>query len=215
LEAGFLPSSLARAEDRHMTRKVIIHLALGLTAALGVPLNSQEPDRPEPRPAVAPVAKGNDYLLHYLPPRPKDFVAHFSTGAGTSGIDHVLLHTTISTGEMRVLLQMRGDRVHVLGHAADRERFYIAVRTQEVGPGFGPGFRPRFVARCMIYAFWLADGSQVAQTELKVEKLAEQPGMDRPVAEGGPIELTEGGVRCLGRTLRFDGRKLLTSVERE
>jgi hypothetical protein len=145
-------------------------------------------------------AQGKDYLVHYLP-------AH-----GFAPSDVAFLHTTPSTGEMRALLRLHSERFAVLGYAADRERLYVAVRSQftYLAPGSGLPYAPE--VRFHVYAFWLADGSELVHKELKEADVPEKLRTGKPVAQGGPIEVVDGGLRCFGLALRFDGKKVVAPL---
>jgi hypothetical protein len=140
------------------------------------------------------VARGKDYLVHYLP-------------ASLGFPETAILHTTPSTGDMKALLRLRGDHADVIGYLADRERLYVAVRTRttDYAPGSGLPFAP--VIRYNLHAYWLADGSELAYRELAEADVPEKLRTGKPVEKGGPLELTNGGVRGFGRELSFDGKK--------
>jgi hypothetical protein len=107
---------------------------------------------------------------------------------------------------------MPADRFAVLGYAADRERLYVAVRSQVThhAPGSGLPYAPE--VRFHVYAFWLADGSELAHEELTEAGVPERLRAGKPIARGGPIEVAEGGLRCFGLTLRFDGKKVVAPL---
>jgi hypothetical protein len=178
-----------------MFRHQITACAMAGVLGLAVPAPAQEKAFRPLDPVL--VAKGNDYLVHYLPSP--------SLGGGDVGF----LHTTPSTGQMTALLRMPADRFAVLGYAADRDRLYVAIRSQVTysAPGSGLPYAPE--VRFHVYAFWLADGSELAHKELKEADVPEKLRAGKPVARGGPIELAEGGLRCFGLTLRFDGKKVV------
>src|SRR5262245_34669285 len=148
--------------------------------------------RPE---APVTVAKSKDYLIHFLPP------------AGL-GSDAAFLHTMLWSGEMKVLLPIPKERFAVLGYIADRERLYVVMRSQFTyyAPGSGLPYAPE--VRFHIYGFWLADGDELVHKELKESDVPEKLRTGKPVAQGGPIELTEGGLRCFGLSLKFDGKTI-------
>jgi hypothetical protein len=176
-----------------MSRLLIATCAMSGLLGLALPAPGQEKGRPPGSPVL--VAKGKEYLVHFLP----------DPAFGTT---FDVLHTTPSTGEMKALLRS-GPNTLLLGYAADRDRLYVAAR---VDVGWGSyGFPPARVVdtRFRVYAFWLADGTELACKEMKESDVPEKLRKGKPVAEGGPIELAEGGARCFGASLKFDGKKVL------
>jgi hypothetical protein len=51
-------------------------------------------------------------------------------------------------------------------------------------------------------------GDELAHKELKESDVPEKLRSGKPVAKGGPPELTDNGLRCFGHALRFDGKIL-------
>ena len=170
-------------------RDIVCALAwvFGLIPAAAAEDRTWRPDAP-----VA-VVKSKDYLIHFLPP------------AGL-GSDAAFLHTMLWSGEMKVLLPIPKDRFAVLGYIADRERLYVAMRSQFTyyAPGSGLPYAPE--VRFHTYAFWLADGDELVHKELNESDVPEKLRTGKPAAPGGPIELLDGGARCFGQTLKFDGK---------
>jgi hypothetical protein len=180
-----------------MPRSLIATCAMGGLLGLALPAPALQDD-----PVI--IAKGKDYLIHYLPAPAR--------GLSFAGGDVAFLHTTPSTGEMKALTRMPADRFTLLGYAADRERLYVAAR---VDVGFGSyGFPPARVVDTQfhVYAFWLADGTELARKAMKESDVPEKLRKGKQVAEGGPIELVEGGVRCFGTSLKFDGKKVVEAL---
>ena len=157
--------------------------------------------RPEDRPwrpgAPALVTRGKDYLVHHLPP------------VGLGGGDAAFLHTTPSTGEMKVLVRLPTARFDVLGHVADRDRLYVAARSSVVyyAPGSGLPYAPE--VRYHFHAFWLADGAELTHHEFKEADVPADLRTGKAVADGGPIARADDGARAFGQAFRFDGKKPL------
>jgi hypothetical protein len=170
---------------------------------LGLALTASPQAKGWPPDSPVLVAKGKDHLIHYLPAPARGLAG------GYAGSDVALLHTTPSTGEMKTLLRMRNNRFDLLGYIADGDRLYVAARVEATFGSFG--FPPAGVVEYQfhVYTFWLADGTELAHRTMKESDVPEELRKGKPVAEGGPIELTEGGARCFGTSLKFDGKKVI------
>ena len=186
-------------------------LACALAVLLGVSLSApaQEKEKEKEKGAVfqqdtaVTVTKGKDYLIHYLSP------PLFPLAVG----DSAFLHTTPSTGEMKVLLRLPSRERFgstLLGYVADRERLYVATLSYVVGStGFAMPMPSAPVYTFHVHVFWLADASELVHKELKEADVSVKLREGKPVAKGGPIELSDDGARCFGLKLKFDGKKVI------
>src|SRR5262245_17454762 len=201
-----------------MIQRAIACVALATAGLLGLPaaLTGGEPANAKPPQPLPVVARGKDYLVHSL-------------GGGFQGPPEAFLHTTPSTGELRILWltpragQFSHAAVVVLGYAADRERLYVAARSSrpQFAPGSGLPTAPE--VKYHLYAFWLEDGSELTHKEWEESEVPKGITLGKPIAvagpprltEAGPITLTEGGVECFAVTLTFDGKKLVAPAPKK
>lgn len=193
-----------------LTGAVAVLLVFALAAPAQEKPKAKEKAKPVRFDQPVTVARGKDYLVHYLPP---------VFGFGVASQDAVFLHTTLSTGEMQVLFRKPpnafGQQVfEVLGYVADRERLYIVGRNSvtRFAPGSGMPFAPE--VHFHIYAFWLADGSELFHKELKEADVPEKLREKKPGAQG-PIQLTDDGMQCFGVALKFDGQTVTVPAPKE
>ena len=102
-----------------------------------------------------------------------------------------------TTGTAKVLTE-------VLGYAADSERLYVLLRSQLT---FKVGEQRQLTeVRYQLVTFWLADGELIACNLWFEEDVPERLPKGRPVAEGGPIDLIEGGAAFAGHKVKFNGK---------
>jgi len=186
-----------------------------LAAALGqIPGPAGPSDSTRPKLLV----KDKDYFLHALPSAgPGPFsravpLASYLEPSTTRGL--VLLHTSIGTGEMKVLAaggttvdisraQWRNNarpdvyRTRIAGVAADKERIYV-VRWDE-SPDKDPATR--------LLVFRAATGEQVHSLELKGNAVPRKEPAE--AAKAGPLQLHADGVTCYGTRFEFKGTRLI------
>lgn len=175
-----------------------------------------------PAPPRAPVDTGRPkllvkekaYFLHVLPsaqgPLPRGRL-HLSPGIGRSltvadGL--VLLHTSTTTGEMRVLatgsttvsdILVRNSgpeyfHSSIAGVAVDKERLYVLQWSERGGEAYHLlVFRP---------------DSGVLSQSLKFKGDAVPKGQPKETAAAGPLRLHPDGVACFGTRFEFKGLKL-------
>jgi hypothetical protein len=187
------------------------HTSITLFAAAGllvlaIPVRGDEPDWAKQMFSPTVVVKGKSYLVHYVPPA-SPFAQFALDGRPVGGSDVALLHTTLPAGDMKILFRTRGDRITLAGFIADSERLYVATHREAplFAPGSGLPFAPE--VKFHLYAFWLEDGSTLAQKELKEADVPKETRKGKRVEAGGPIELTKGGAKGFGVTMLFDGKK--------
>jgi hypothetical protein len=188
-----------------------------LACAAPLPATPRDEEAGKPRLIV----KGKDYFLHALPPKPNDSLLK----PGPPGVPDkqtapdgiVLLHTSIKTGEMKVLaashtLSYRGpptgiDRTFfirsvVVGVAADEERLFVLVLETRSGQIYLPA-----QTSYHLLVFRPDNGVLVHTLDVKPE----EPPKERPAetADRGPLLLRGDGVSCLGVKFEFKGTQLV------
>jgi len=154
------------------------------------------------------IVKEKGYFVHALPgslDRRRGFPAPGLTEAASRGV--TVLHTTIATGEMKVLAMSTRTVVplvrnspppvsvsYVCGVAADRERLFVL---QWSSPDYPSG------GAYHLYVFRPDDGALIDTLEVKGE------GLENETADRGPLRLTDNGVTCFGTRFEFKGTKVL------
>ena len=175
---------------------------------LALPQREGMEERKNSQPTAQVVAKGKDYMIHAVPsPIGSPFNALIQ--------GPTLLHTKISTGEMKVLarthtsvsiMPMGIDRVHyhateVIAHVMDKERLYVlrsVVESTQLGHAWSPTREPR---RFALLVFRVEDGQLVHTLPLKTP--------DPKVIPKEPLRLREKGVEVFGARFEFEGMELI------
>jgi hypothetical protein len=180
-----------------------------LTALMTAPV--QLPAAPPREDPAAPklIGRGKDYFLHALPPPwpPGQRVLARLRDQTNPGL--LLLHTSIATGEMKVLAA-GGDTVsnfaqknvpdtyrsRIMGVAADKERLYV-LRWHS-----GPSERA-----VHLHVFRPGTGEEVHALKLEGDAVPDEA--PRETAGKGPLRLHPDGVACLGVRFEFKGTRLI------
>jgi hypothetical protein len=158
------------------------------------------------------VVKGKDYFLHALPPEPAQ--PRWMRGVGgrvdANSRGLVLLHTSLTTGKMKVLatggtsvnpfLGQTGStsgqvyRVRIAGVATDKERVYVLLWKD---------FTPK---KYHLEVFRAADGVLIRSLDLEGDKLPKETPKETP--EKGPLGQLSDGVSCFGTKFTFKESRL-------
>jgi hypothetical protein len=156
-----------------------------------------------------------------LPPQPKllaKSATSFLHAVPTKG--RAVVHTTIATGEMKLLAS--GDYsslvlpsstggstrpvvvVHdarIAGVAVDKERIYVLHWDGSATDGYFAS------TTYTLFAFAAQDGKLISKSELKGEHVPKE--LPKATTESGPLRLHESGVSCFGTRFEFKGATLI------
>jgi hypothetical protein len=174
------------------------------------------------------IAKGEGYFVHALPPlgNPAPFTREGLTffGDTRTNVDGpVILHTSLATGEMKILAAgwssaqlgppMGIDRIYIqrtgiAGVAADRQRLYVLQWQGKSEEMVQAAMREnRGEVKYHLLVFRPDTGKLVQKLELKEGDLPKEA--PRQTADRGPLQLRDNGVVCFGVTFMFKGTRLV------
>jgi hypothetical protein len=185
-----------------------------LTLALAQPAATKHLLDDTPRPKL--LVKSPAYFLHALPPA-QGPLPRWQRHVPLSGITRtisdglVLLHTTVATGEMKILAagtttvidyqRNSGPEVtytRIAGVAVDKERLYVLQ------------WSGNFSGTYQLLVFRLYKGQRIYSRELKGDGVPTRE--PKETADKGPLRLLRAGVACFGTRFEFQGSKLLKQV---
>jgi hypothetical protein len=212
--------------------------SLATIAALACAAPLPVRDRPAESAKLVLLAKGKDYFIHVAPLSPFNRSTWvWPEDSGIPGITRTVpsgsavLHTSMKTGEMKVLAfggstvthgpPMGIDRlyyhqVRLAGVAVDAERLWILEwRSEEVVPQFGPAQKGRDAATGIYHllVFRAADGVLVHDLLMKEGDFPDKPPVES--AEAGPMEVRGDEVSCFGVIFTFKGTELVKQQYRK
>jgi hypothetical protein len=188
-----------------------------LTAALAPVPDPPHPEVDRHQPKL--IIKEKEYFIHALPPESENWhsrVARTPTFKfrESSARGLVLLHTSTTTGEMKVLagggLSVGPDYrnsappvylTYIAGVAADRERLFVLQWSHsDFDRGVSGG-------KYSLLVFRPGDGKMIRALEIEKPESADK--LPRETPDRGPLRLHDDGVSCLGTRYVFDGTELI------